>query len=217
MNLDSKLPMNLQLFAEGEAAETIPDNVEATPEGAQTVETEPTVTEPTVKVDADPIKVAKYTDDDVNKMINQKFAKWQKEREESEQKAKSREKMSETERAKAELDEREAELTRKTLMFDYREKVTADGMSPKVLELMNFNNALDAEESYQRVKDTINEVCGDFETRLAEGIKAGVEERLRGNSITVGSTGTAIREESEGARIARQQNKTPAKSHYFKH
>lgn len=205
MKLVSKLPMNLQMFAEGEA-ETTPDNVEATPEGVQTVETEPTV-----EVDADPRKVMKYSDEDVDKLINSKMAKWKKDLEESEQKEKSRAKMTEAERAKADLDEREATLTRKALQLDYREKVATDGLSQSVLDVIDYSSEAKAEESYQIVKTMWEE----FELKMAEGIKLGVEERLKGNTVSIGSTGSVVQEENEGARIAKKNVKAPAKSSYW--
>lgn len=58
----------------------------------------------------------KYTDDDVNDIVNKKFAKWKKELEEEKKKAEKRAKLSEEERVqeeKRELEEKIAEYERK--------------------------------------------------------------------------------------------------------
>lgn len=103
---DELLKMNLQYFAEDEGGSD--PNLEDNGSKDDDLEDQNPNDEDTPK--------AKYTDDDVNDIVNKKFAKWKKELEEEKKKAEKRAKLSEEERIaeeKKELEEKIAEYERK--------------------------------------------------------------------------------------------------------
>lgn len=63
MKKSTLLPFNLQLFAAGEEAEGVVDTQEA---------------EATEAVEEEKESVARYTDEDVNRIVDKKFAEWAK-------------------------------------------------------------------------------------------------------------------------------------------
>ena len=103
---DELLKMNLQYFAEDEGGS------DPSPEDTGSKDDDLEDQNPN---DED-TPTAKYTDDDVNDIVNKKFAKWKKELEEEKKKAEKRAKLSEEERIaeeKKELEEKIAEYERK--------------------------------------------------------------------------------------------------------
>lgn len=124
-------------------------------------------------------------------------------REKEEAKAKSRENMTEDERRAAELADKETEITRKEIRLNYREKIQEDGLSIRALDLIDCNDDSKAEASYKLIKEVFNEMNGDFNTKLADGIKKGVEERLKGSGINTGNSGASL---SIGAQLAKERN-----------
>ena len=101
---DELLKMNLQYFAEDEGGS------DPSPEDTGSKDDDLEDQNPNDEVKP------KYTDDDVNDIVNKKFAKWKKELEEEKIKAEKRAKLSEEERVqeeKRELEEKIAEYERK--------------------------------------------------------------------------------------------------------
>lgn len=110
-NLNDHLLMNLQYFADpasstepgsGAQASTEPVDSGAAASGQQTPPAEP------VKP-ADPNKVAKYSEEDVNKLIDSKFAKWKQQQEAAQTQAKKYEEMNDAEKAEFQLNKAQSE------------------------------------------------------------------------------------------------------------
>jgi hypothetical protein len=161
--------------------------------------------------DPDPSKVLKYSDEDVNKLIDKKFAKWNADALAKLEKDKSRASMTEEERRAAELAERESTLVQKELKFTFLQKAQEEKISTAILDHVDYTDAEKAQASYDSLKAMIVGITGDFDTQLAEGIKAGIEERLAGPSPSTGTSGTGT--VSHGAQMAKeraaQQQKAP--------
>lgn len=217
------LPINLQFFAApndgaggaggndgGEPGGNNPDN----PNGGQSQGADGSGdngdSEP------NPRTVAKYSDDDVDAIIDSKFAKWQKEQEEKAAKEKSRSQMSPEERRAAELDEREAELTQRTIRLDYQSRIKEDNLSEGILELIDYSSVEQAEKTYNTIKSIFEEMNGDFEKRLADGIKQGVEERLAGPRPLGGNASASSSDGEYGKELATRTKAPKPSGTYFK-
>lgn len=170
---------DLQLFADdGEQAETN-DNVNVSTE------------ESTEKKEA--AKEAKYTDDDVNRMINEKFAKWQKEKEKSDKEAKKLAEMNAQERAEHERDKVQSELDA------LKEKVAISEMKSEARKMSAEKN-VDIPESIldvlvssdaEKTKRAVDGYINGFQTALSSAIK----EALKGNGLKQGKSNTGVTKE----------------------
>lgn len=140
------LRMNLQYFAEeGDAAES-------TEETTEQEETESSTEEEPEK---------KYSDDDVNKIIDQKFAKWQKEQEKKEEEAKKEAQMTAEEKAEndrkkqeSKIAELEAASMQKDLKYEALKSGVPDDKMEKFLKLAGLS---ESEEVADKVKETLEE------------------------------------------------------------
>lgn len=196
------LRMNLQLFAE-EATETGNDNPDTS-----------TVEEVTGAKEQTSDK--KYSDDEVNEIINSKFAKWQKDQEVKQQEANKLAEMNAEEKTayeKEQLEARLAEYEKKEQRAEMGKEATrmlAENSITASEEILNFVVTDTAEETSNRVKTFSNlinvqreEISKEFERRL-------------GSRIPLGGSSTTSAEDNFGKTLAERSQVSTPKHNYFK-
>lgn len=176
------LKMNLQLFAEESPAAT------ATPsaDDAQKA-TEPTNKEPAPAATLKP-QEAKYTDDDVNKLIDQKFAEWQKKQEKAVSEAKKLAEMNATQKAEYQRDQLQKELDtlKKQAALSEMMKTSRKMLSENGITISDELLSMLVSEDAEATKASVD----GFATAFTEAVEAAVKERLKGETPRK-STGTA--------------------------
>lgn len=183
-----KKMFDLQLFAE-----------DAANSAAQAVETKPTETDAKViseeKPDGKTKTAAKYTDEDFDRKLNQKFAEWQKNKEKEISEAKKLAEMNAQEKAEYELNkEREAHAETQKALDKLKRKDTLSEMT-KTARKMLSDSGINASDEILSVlvttdaEQTKNAIDG-FTKLYKEAVEAGVKERLRGETPKAG-TGVA--------------------------
>ena len=116
---------------------------------------------------------AKYTDEDVNKIVSQKFAKWQREKDEAIEEAKKLEKMNKEQRDEHErqkLEEELAEYKRKDQFYSLSKeasKMLSEHNIHADDELLSFVVKDDAEST----QTAVNSFVTLFNTKVEEGVK----------------------------------------------
>lgn len=156
------LKMNLQLFADGEAEDN-PD-----------VETDPQPNDEDKPKEEDTDK--KYTDEEVNLIIDKKFAKWQAEREAEVEKAKKLAKMNADEKKEFELQqakERIAEFERKEA-FNETFKEVSKMLSDESISLSDETISLLVRDDAETTQTAVNAFIKDYQTALEAGIRKGL-------------------------------------------
>lgn len=136
----------------------------------------------------------KYSDADLDKIINQKFAKWQKDQEKAVSEAKKLASMTEQEKAEHERDEikKELEALKKAnnmaeMGKQARKMLNEDGINIPD-DLVNLIIAEDAETT----KDTVQQFSKLFKTAVQDAVK----EALKGKAPGTGSSsGTVTKEQ----------------------
>ena len=150
-------------------------------EETQTVE----VVEDDNKVTAEPEQVEtdqqdekKYTDADVNDIINKKYAKWKSEQEKAESEAKKLSKMNAEDKQKYQLDkreqelaDREAEITRRELTAEAKTILSERGLP---IELVDVVNLADADS----VRNSIDALQKSWE----EAVQKGIADKTKGGA-----------------------------------
>lgn len=173
--------INLQMFADDPATDSnasAPGTVEKQDEGKATADTgkEATKTE------------AKYTDADLDRIIDEKFAKWKKQEEKNVEEAKKLAEMNATQKAEYERDKLQKELDELKHKDAIAEmtKVARKMLSEKDInipdELLSMMVTTDA-------KETKTAIDG-FAKLYKDAVEAAVKARLRGETPRVG-TGSA--------------------------
>ena len=167
---------DLQLFAEDDAAA----------EGAEPAPTaggnEPA---PTAKVEKQP--ELKYSDADVDKLINQKFAEWEKKKQKEVGEAQKLATMNAQQKAEYERDQLQKELDeykRKDSIAEMTKtarKMLSDSGITVPDELLSMMVTTDAEETKAAVDS--------FAKVFAESVESAVKERLKGESPRKGAGG----------------------------
>lgn len=172
-----RILFNIQLFAEDGASEGDTDGSEQQPTGASE---EGTQSEGKQKSEL------KYTDEDVNRLIKQKHAEWNKKQEQKESEAERLAKMSAEEKINErvqtledELAEYKAREAKAEMMAQARALMQDKGLSVKDSILSNLI-ADDAE--------TTKANCEAFADLMKKAVEDGVTERLKGSN-TVPKTG----------------------------
>ena len=101
----------------------------------------------------------KYTDADVNAIIDKKFAKWKQDLERKETEAKKLAKMNadekakyEREKAERELADREAAITRRELAATAKEALTEKGLSSDLASVLDYTDAESCQASIAAVE-----------------------------------------------------------------
>lgn len=166
-----RILFNIQLFAEDGASEGDTEGTEQQPTGAS---------EEGIQSEGKQKSELKYTDEDVNRLIKQKHAEWNKKQEQKESEAARLAKMSAEEktqeRMKA-LEERiqayEAKDARNEMMAQARALMQDKGLSVKDSILSNLI-ADDAE--------TTKANCEAFADLMKKAVEDGVTERLKGSN-----------------------------------
>lgn len=177
----------LQLFAEdGQPTEAPAEPTEDSKESSGKKDSKPEAAKP----------AAKYTDEDVDRILNQKFAKWQQQKEKEVDEAKKLERMDAQQKAEYERDQLQKELD------DLKHKATIADMTATarkmlVAEKVNISDELigvlvstDAEETKNNIES--------FVTMFNEAVESAVKDRIKGTTPTKGSrpgTTTMTKEE----------------------
>lgn len=173
---------DLQLFAEeATATEPAADASAAASSEAQKA------TDPGKDAKADEPK-AKYTDDDVNKILDKKFAEWQKKQQKAVDEAKKLAEMNATEKAEYERDKLQKELDdlkRQASLSDMtktaRKMLSESGINISD-ELLSVMVTTDADETKAAIDG--------FTKAFTEAVETAVKDRLKGEPPRKGS-GTA--------------------------
>ena len=147
----------------------------------------------------------KYTDADVDRMINQKFANWQKKQEKAVSEAKKLASMSEQEKAEHERDELQKELDAlkkanalAEMGRQARKMLSDDGITAPD-ELVDMIITDEAETTKANVQQ--------FSKLFKGAVQAAVKEALKGKAPGTGSSGSMTKEQIMNIKdpIARQQ------------
>lgn len=134
------------------------------------------------KVPAEPVQQPqdekKYTDADVDAIIDKKFAKWKSEQEAKENEAKKLAKMNADEKQKYQLDQREQELADREKAIA-RKELTAEAkamLSERDLpvELVNVVDLTSAE--------TVSQSIAVLQKSWEQAVQKGVQEKLKGGA-----------------------------------
>lgn len=170
---------DLQLFAE-EASDS---GNAVTEQGNTQKDKEPAPTA-TLK-DKDELK---YSDNDVNKMLNQKFAEWQKKQEKAVGEAQKLATMNATQKAEYERDKLQKELD------EYKKQASLAEMSKTARKMLadegiTINDELLSMLVTTDAADTKSAVDG-FSKAFKEAVESAVKERLKGQTPRKGSGGT---------------------------
>ena len=166
-----RIPMNiqtLQLFADGEAG--------ADPSGEDSGETDGRApAEPKTPESQDE---KKYTDAEVDEIIDKKYAKWKAEQEAKESEAKKLAKMNADEKKdyqlkqrEQELATREAEITRKELTAEAKTMLSERDLPIELVDVVNLTDA-------DSVTESINAIQKSWEA----AVQKGVSDRLKGSA-----------------------------------
>ena len=166
-----RIPMNiqtLQLFADGEAS--------ADPSRGESGKTDDQV--PAEPKTPEPQDEKKYTDAEVDVIIDKKFAKWKSEQEAKENEAKKLAKMNADEKQKYQLDQREQELAdrekaiaRKELTAEARSMLSERDLPVELVDVVNLTDA-------DSVTESINAIQKSWEA----AVQKGVSDRLKGSA-----------------------------------
>lgn len=166
-----RIPMNiqtLQLFADGEAS--------ADPSRGESGKTDDQV--PAEPKTPEPQDEKKYTDAEVDEIIDKKYAKWKSEQEAKESEAKKLAKMNADEKKdyqlkqrEQELADREAEITRKELTAEARSMLSERDLPVELVDVVNLTDA-------DSVTESINAIQKSWEA----AVQKGVSDRLKGSA-----------------------------------
>lgn len=198
MKVKKLLPMNLQFFAEDDAADVTPDNTS----GNSADNKEKNGSDPT---DAD----KKYSDADVDKIIAAKFAKWEAKQQQEKDEAAKLAEMDDKEKAdyeKQQLEAKLAEFERKEVlskMSEQASKMLSEKGAKPTKEMLRLIVSEDAETTSNNVKTYLASVEAE-----REAIKAEYEKRL-GGKIPLDGNGTTISRGAQLAKNANNQTKKP--------
>ena len=163
-----KFNFNLQLFADDTQTST-----ETAPEGTETTSKENSKAD-----DKKTESQAKYTDEDVNKIIDKKFAEWQKKQQKEVDEAKKLAEMNATQKAEYERDQlkKKLEELEKQASLGEMTKTARKMLSESNInipdELLSMMVTTDAEETKVAVDG--------FAKAFKEAVESAVKERLKG-------------------------------------
>ena len=166
-----RIPMNiqtLQLFADGEAS--------ADPSRGESGETDGQA--PAEPKTPEPQDEKKYTDAEVDEIIDKKYAKWKSEQEAKESEAKKLAKMNADEKKdyqlkqrEQELADREAEITRKELTAEARSMLSERDLPVELVDVVNLTDA-----------DSVTESVNAIQKSWEAAVQKGVSDRLKGSA-----------------------------------
>lgn len=184
--MENKRFLALQLFAEGT------DSVDPTTTDTQTDDSKASGSKDAGSP-KDPPAEPKYTDDDVNKLIDQKFAEWQKKQQKAVDEAKKLAEMNAQEKAEYERDQLQKQLAeyqkKDTLseMAGTARKMLADSHITVSDELLKMLVSDDAETT----KTAVDSFAKAFDTAVEEAVK----DKVKGKTPLKGGSGSAMTKE----------------------
>ena len=172
-----KVPMNLQLFAEGDGAGTGDDGGNGGGAGGAGEEgNEPQSFDDFLKTGGNQAEFDRRVQKAVNTAVTNAQEKWQALTDDKLSEAEKLAKMTKEEKAQymqqkkeKELSEREAAITRKELMVEARNTLAGDGLPQELAEILNYTDADACKKSMETVKVTFQ-----------KAVEAAVEEKLKG-------------------------------------
>ena len=172
-----KVPMNLQLFAEGDGAGTGDDGGNGGGAGGAGEEgNEPQSFDDFLKTGGNQAEFDRRVQKAVNTAVTNAQEKWQALTDDKLSEAEKLAKMTKEEKAQymqqkkeKELSEREAAITRKELMAEARNTLAGDGLPQELAEVLNYTDADACKKSMETVK-----------AAFQKAVEAAVEEKLKG-------------------------------------
>ena len=142
----------------------------------ETVEEQVVPAEPTNE--PQPQDEKKYTDADVDAIIDKKFAKWKSEQEAKENEAKKLAKMNADEKQKYQLDQREQELAnreqaiaRKELTAETKAMLSERGLPVELVAVVDLSNA-----------EAVTESVASIQKTWEDAVQKGVSDRMKGSA-----------------------------------
>lgn len=175
---------DLQLFAEDTDSTSSSTTAEATAEpGKPTEDKKPeTVAKPKEKGEA------KYTDEDVNNIIDKKFAEWQKKQEKAVDEAKKLSAMTAQQRAEHERDQLKKELE------EFKRQASLAEMAKTARKMLSDEGITISDELLSMMISTeaveTKAAVDGFAKAFNEAVESAVKERLKGEPPRKGSGGT---------------------------
>ena len=172
-----KVPMNLQLFAEGDGAGTGDEGGNGGGAGGAGEEgNEPQSFDDFLKTGGNQAEFDRRVQKAVNTAVTNAQEKWQALTDDKLSEAEKLAKMTKEEKAQymqqkkeKELSEREVAITRKELMAEARNTLAGDGLPQELAEVLNYTDADACKKSMETVK-----------TAFQKAVEAAVEEKLKG-------------------------------------
>lgn len=199
-----KVFMMLQLFAEGSEGSGEGEG-QGTGEGTGGTGSEGMPEEDDDEGDDDQGEEKKYSDKDVDKIINRKFAEWEKKRQKEEDEAKKLAKMNAQEKAdykNKQLEDRIAELENEKALSSMRDearKILSEKNINISDELLTFMVSTDAKETKKAV-DSFVDLFNAAVNEVVKG-KARQETPKEGGGFSAGKTALGIGAMAREARI----------------
>lgn len=171
----------LQLFAEGDPAPAVDPKPAVTELEKDIKEKEPA---PTAKLTKDE---PKYTDEDVNKLIDKKFAEWQKKQEKAVDEAQKLATMNATQKAEYERDQLQKELD------EYKRQASLGEMMKTARKMLSDEGITVSDDILTMLVSTEAEetksAVDGFAKAFTEAVESAVRERIKGETPKKG-TGT---------------------------
>lgn len=172
-----KVPMNLQLFAEGDGAGTDDEGGNGGGAGGAGEEgNEPQSFDDFLKTGGNQAEFDRRVQKAVNTAVTNAQEKWQALTDDKLSEAEKLAKMTKEEKAQymqqkkeKELSEREAAITRKELMAEARNTLAGDDLPQELAEVLNYTDADACKKSMETVK-----------AAFQKAVEAAVEEKLKG-------------------------------------
>ena len=176
--------IDLQLFADGEPAAQLAAEPKADPTPAPAA---------TVKDTGE----KKYSDADVNKIIDQKFAEWQKKQDKAVDEAKKLSEMNAQQKAEYERDKLQKELD------EYKRKDSIAEMTKTARKMLNDSGITIPDELLAMMvtpnADDTKAAVDGFSKAFTEAVEAAVKERLKGEPPRRGSGAPSMTKEQIAA------------------
>lgn len=142
----------------------------------ETVEVQEVPAEPTIETQ--PQDEKKYTDAEVDAIIDKKFAKWKSDQEAKETEAKKLAKMNADEKKEYQLDQREQELAdreqvlaRKELTAEAKAMLSERGLPVELVAVVDLSNA-----------EAVTESVASIQKTWEEAVQKGVSDRMKGSA-----------------------------------
>ena len=142
----------------------------------ETVEAQGVPAEPTIETQ--PQDEKKYTDAEVDAIIDKKFAKWKSEQEAKENEAKKLAKMNADEKQKYQLDQREQELAnreqvlaRKELTAEAKAMLSERGLPVELVGVIDLTSA-----------ETVTDSVASIQKSWEDAVQKGVSDRMKGSA-----------------------------------